>query len=294
MSVTNAPIQARLHDLPVGDNIPPRLMGVLNLSRESFYPGSFVEGEDVLSRARAMVDHGADILDLGARSTAPWSPVISVTEETRRLRAGLELLLEHIDEFPVLLSIDTQYAEVLSAAIALGDQYGYAQFLLNDVAGFASDKTAMTAVLETTPIPVVLMPAREKPGDIFLVPQVIDNLREKITALHDVGVARAGVVVDPGIGRWVSEKTASDDLVLINELEAFRVLECPVLVAISRKSFIGTLCDAPDPTDRLAGTLAATTLAVYHGAHLVRTHDVTKDTRDAITIGKTARDLRRP
>ncbi|MHA1731205.1 MAG: dihydropteroate synthase [Promethearchaeota archaeon] len=282
-------IRTSIHGVEVGDGTKVKVMGVLNLSKESFYSDSVVGRGSIVEVARQMVERGASFLDMGARSTWPLAPEISIEEEESRTRDNLGAILEKIDEVgkETVISVDTQYASVLKIALDLGDQYGYKKFVLNDVSGLVTDEEQMRILLETRPVPVVIMPAFEKPGDIYLPRDVVVNLREKIVKLREWGVK--SVVVDPGIGKWVEFKKPVDDLILVNEIPNFRALECPILVAISRKSFIGSICSAPDPKDRFIGTLAATALAVYNGAHIVRTHDVNKETQDAIRVAEVAR-----
>ncbi|GAB4321152.1 MAG: hypothetical protein Kow0069_25380 [Promethearchaeota archaeon] len=283
-------IHASIYGVDVGDITRPKLVGVLNLSRESFYQASAVDAENVAEVAAEMRKNRAEFLDLGARSTAPNAPPISIELEEERIVDALQVLLPTLEDPRPVLSIDTQYARVFERALTIGEEHGFDRFVLNDVSGLQTDREALLALLATKPVPVVLMPAIERPGDVFYPKDAIVNLREKIVTLWDLGVKTT--IVDPGIGRWVPMKKAVDDLVLLDDLESFRELARPILVGISRKSFIGTICNVPDPAWRLPGTLAATAIAVYNGAHLVRTHDITKATLDAVTLGHAMRKVK--
>ena len=284
----NRRIAMSIASMGIGDEFPVRIMGVLNVSPESFYQGSVVAGTDIAERAASMIDAGADMLDLGARSTAPKSPVIDVDEERNRMRKALRRLLDGWDPGPVLLSIDTQYRVVAQEAHAALDARGLAdRFVLNDVSCLTADP-GLAAWAGEVGCPVIIMAAHERPGDSLGIEQTLEDLERGIHRLAAVGADRR-VIVDPAIGRWTAEKRAGYDCEIIRGLEHFRRLGRPILAGISRKSFVGEILDRPDPADRLTGTLAATAVAVYNGAHVVRTHDVTRETADTIAVASAIR-----
>lgn len=283
-------ISLRIHTLDIGDRYPVRIMGVLNLSPESFYDASVVQAPGVAHRALQMIRGGAEILDLGGRSTAPKSPSISVGEELERVKAGLEALLSGGALGDTLLSVDTQYAVVADLAYGLMRAAGKAeQFLLNDVSCLRTDP-GLAAWAARVGCPVILMASHERPGDSLGVEQTLEDLEHGIRAMeaHSAN-ARSRLIVDPAIGLWSAGKTARWDCEILRELPRFRSFGLPILVGISRKSFIGEILSRPDPRERLAGTLAATAVAVRSGAHIVRTHDVTPDTVDTVRIAEAIR-----
>ena len=269
-------IDAEIAGMKVGDLHPARVMGVINLSEESFYKGSIVSGNQVAERASMMVEEGADILDIGARSTAPGVKPISVQEEGERLLPALKSVLEVVD---VPVSVDTQYANIAKKSLSAGAQ------IINDISGLKNDPD-MVMTASDFDASVILMATKKVPGDCLTFSETRTALVESIGMAEDGGIT--DIVIDPGIGRWVPEKTYECDLALLNNFERFRVLGRPVLVAVSRKSFISGVLGMPDPSDRLAGTLACTAIAVYKGAHIVRTHDV-KETMDTIKMAEVVR-----
>jgi dihydropteroate synthase len=283
-------ISLQVHGLDIGDRYPVRVMGVLNVSPESFYAGSVYAAGALAERARDMIQAGATILDIGARSTAPRSPKITVEEETARLATSLEALLAGCDVGDTLLSVDTQFRTVAEKALALCRRAGKdRQLVLNDVSCLRADPTLAGWIAETG-CPVILMAAHERPGDSLGVLETLRDLERGIDALRAAGVDTATkLIVDPAIGRWTREKTAHFDCEIIRELEAFRSLHAPILVGVSRKSFIGEILGQPDPAMRLAGTHAATAIAVFRGAHIVRTHDVTPETMDIARVASAIR-----
>lgn len=269
-------INAEIAGMKVGDLHPARVMGVINLSEESFYKGSIVSGNQVAERAAMMVEEGADILDIGARSTAPGVKPISVQEEGGRLLPALKSVLEVVD---VPVSVDTQYANIAKKSLSAGAQ------IINDISGLKNDPD-MVMTASDFDASVILMATKKVPGDCLTFSETRAALVESVDMAEDGGIT--DIVIDPGIGRWVPEKTHEYDLALLNNFERFRVLGRPVLMAVSRKSFIGGVLSMPDPSDRLAGTLACTAIAVYKGAHIVRTHDV-KETMDAVKMAEVVR-----
>ncbi len=138
-------------------------------------------------------------------------------------------------------------------------------------------------------LPIIIMATKKFPGDLLTIEEIIKEFKFTINKLVEKGYDKTKIILDPGIGHWIEEKTYLYDLKIINNLSKLRVLNKPILVAISRKSFIGTTLNKPDPTDRLNGTLSATSIAVFNGAHVVRTHDVNEQ---LLEIVKMAREIR--
>ncbi len=264
--------------IKVGDVHPVRIMGVINISRESFYKDSVIKQENVVAYAEKMVAEGAVFLDVGGRSTWPLGDKISKEEERKRLVPSLELLLNNID---VPISVDTQYADLAKDALEMGAH------IINDVSGLTNDPL-MAEVIGEYQCPVVVMASNKVPGDPIGMNKVLKSLINIIQKAGKNGIASDQIIIDPAIGRWIPQKIPEYDFATIRKLECLKVLGKPILVAISRKSFIGEVVDKP-PAGRLVGSLAATAIAVYNGAHIIRTHDVT-DTVDAIKVAESIKN----
>ncbi len=283
-------ITAEICGLPIGDTAPVRIMGVLNLSSESFYKASYIpDGDSLLLTAKAMIKGGASMLDIGARSTAPGVPPISITEEMRRIKSSYELLCSEIPK-EIIISVDTQYGEVAQLCYEIANKNDR-PILLNDVSNLHTDPNLKRFLLKTM-APIVLMASKRKPGDCLTMDEVLTELRVVVEKLTSAGYPRGNIIVDPGVGKWVPEKLPANDVIIIKQMRDLRTLNLPVLVAISRKSFIGSLLNLPKPDDRLQGTLAATAIAVYNGAHIIRTHDVNVETTQTIKIAQSIRDAK--
>ena len=261
----------------VGDDQPVRLMGIINLSQESFYKGSVAGPDEVLSVAEDLQKQGADIIDLGAVSTAPGSPPVSEAVERERLFPALKEILHNLD---ITISVDTQRSAIADDALSCGAD------CINDVSGLCDPE--MAANVAKYDGSLIIMASEKRAGDLLYLNQIIPLLGERVRTAIQAGVSPAKISVDPGIGKWIPEKTAEYDLALLDGFERLRILEKPVVAALSRKSFIGERLRQPDPLERLSGTLAATAIAVYLGAHIVRTHDISAS-RDIVAMAKAIR-----
>ncbi len=282
-------ITAEICGLPIGDKAPVRIMGVLNLSAESFYKASYIaDGESQLIAAKSMIKAGATMLDLGARSTAPGVTPISITEEMRRIKSSFEIMCSEIPK-EIILSVDTQYGEVAQLCYEIANKNDR-PFLLNDVSNLHTDPNLRRFLMKTCVVPIILMASKLKPGDCLTIDEILTELRVVVDKLTKAGYPRSQIIIDPGVGKWIPEKLPSNDLAIIKKMRDLRILNLPVLVAISRKSFIGALLNLPKPDDRLQGTLAATAIAVFNGAHIIRTHDVNLETIQTIKIAQSIRD----
>ncbi len=252
----------------------PSVMGVLNLTPDSFFSESCVPRDTVLARAEAMVRSGADILDLGAESSRPGSERISDQEEIQRLGNTLQKLKRTFD---IPLSLDTAKGAVAEFGLSEGVD------MINNIAGTQMDPTLVQAVVKAQ-CPLVFMHMQNTPETMQAKPHYTDVISEVLSDLSKaVSVARqAGVsslILDPGIGFG---KTLTHNLSLLRHLDRFLSLGHPLLIGVSRKSFIGMLCDCP-PEDRLPGSLGAGLYAVMKGVHFLRVHDVA-ETRQALTV----------
>ncbi|HIH43504.1 MAG TPA: dihydropteroate synthase [Candidatus Methanoperedenaceae archaeon] len=267
-------IRAEIAGIEIGDNLPVRIMGVINLSPESFYKGSVVTS-GIKEAAQRMVDEGADFIDIGARSTWPLAPEISKEAEKERLLTALDAL-----SVDVPVSVDTMYHDIAGEALGRGAD------IINDVSGFTQD-ALMVEVAREYACPVVLMAGRTVPGDAVGMDAVMEALSGIIARVELAGIEPGHIIIDPAFGKWVPEKAPEHDFETLRSLSRLRVLGKPILAAVSRKSFIGETLGKP-PEMRLFGSIAAAALAVHNGAHIVRTHDVSA-TVDAVRIAEKAR-----
>ena len=255
--------------LGIGDDYPPRIMGVLNVSRESPYDPSVYDDPGEAARyVDGLVDEGADIVDVGLESANKRFDVLSPEEELERLEAAVEAIGSTSTD-PVF-SIETRYAEVAAAALDRGFD------MVNDVCGFAD--RGMPTVCEERDAAVVKMaspPDLDRPG-------ALENVDEIYEALRRDGLTDR-TIVDPAFGIWSEGKTLEDDRETFRRLREFRALNRPILVSINRKNFLRKLVGR-STEGALAASLAATSMAVERGAHVIRTHDVS-ETKDAAAIG---------
>ena len=273
---------ANLAGLEVGDGYPVRIAGAINVSPESFYKGSVAADEDTLrQRAERMAAEGADMLDVGAMSTAPYlETAISEAEEIRRLTWAIGVLRSAV---ALPISVDTKRYRVASAALDAGGA------VINDVSGFRHDP-AMAQVAAQRSQGAILMASETSPGAPDPLGTVRELLRQSLSLSDAAGLPRDRVVLDPGIGFFRRAAISWDlwDCEILRHLSKLQTLGQPILVGLSRKSFIGKVLGHQDPAERLPGSLAATTVAVLNGAQLVRTHDV-GPTRDVIRMAEALR-----
>ena len=273
---------ANLAELEVGDGFPVRLVGAINVSPESFYSGSVAQGEDPLrQKAEQMAAEGADVLDIGAMSTAPYLTTESTeAEEIQRLTWAIGVVRK-VTAMPI--SADTKRSRVALAALDAGAD------VINDVSGLRHDP-GMAEIVARRARGVILTASEREPDARDPIGTVKSLLEESLQIIWKAGVPEHRVVVDPGIGffRRAATPWHAWDCEVLRRLGELGSLERPILVGLSRKSFIGHILGQPDPADRLAGSLAATAIAVVNGAHLVRTHDV-GPTREAVRMAEALR-----
>ncbi|KTG27180.1 dihydropteroate synthase [Haloferax profundi] len=256
--------------LEIGDDHPPRIMGVLNVSKESPYkPSVFNDPSEAAEYVdRELIDEGADIVDIGLESANKRLDVLSAEDELDRLDTALSVL-DHVSGDAVF-SIETRYHEVAEAALANGFD------MVNDICGFADPK--MPEVCEEFDAAVAKMaspPDLTRPGAIEEVDDIYDAL--ELNGFTDK------TIVDPAFGGWSEAKTLEHDRETFHRLREFRGYGYPILVSINRKNFLRDVAGR-STEDALPVSLAATSMAVERGAHVIRTHDV-RETRDAALIG---------
>ena len=273
-----------LAGLPVGGDHPVRVMAAINVSPESFFAGSVQVDEGALrAAAQQAVEDGADIIDIGAKSTAPYlDTAIPLDEEVRRMGRAVQVVAGAVQ---VPISADSTRAAVVAAALASGAR------IVNDVSGLRGD--AAMADIAAQAEGVVLMASPDGESSASPIALVRRMLSDSLERAHRAGIARTEIVLDPGIGFFTRSgvPSAAFTCAVLDGLDALADLGCPLLVGVSRKSSIGQLTGRADPTDRLAGSLAAAAIAVYNGAAIVRSHDVAA-TRDVVRVAQAIRQAR--
>lgn len=249
----------------------PLLMGVLNLTPDSFTDGGQWLGAAGIAHGRAMLAAGAKLLDLGGESTRPGAQEISIDEELSRILPAIEALAPEAEAAGAVISVDTRKAAVARAAIAAGAR------VVNDVSGLDFDPDMAAAVAETG-ASLIIMHAQGRPetmqddpryGDVVL--DVFDALAERIIRAEEAGISRTRLAIDPGIGFG---KTMDHNLLLLRSLSILHGFGCPVLLGVSRKRFIGTIGGGLPPRQRDVGTHALTLAAIGQGVQMHRVHDV--------------------
>lgn len=246
------------------------LMGVLNVTPDSFSDGGeFNTPATALAHAQRLVEAGADILDVGGQSTRPGAKQVSVDEELNRVLSVVEALRQN--EVSVPISVDTTRAVVAQKAVEAGAD------MVNDISGGTFDPDMLPVVAQLG-VPIVLMHTRGTPQTMQqltdyqdLIGEIYQFLDDQLAAAERAGIARSHLIVDPGIG---FAKTGEQNLEILRQLQAFGSLGVPMLVGVSRKSFIGRILNQPDPKGRVWGTAAACCSAIAGSADILRVHDV--------------------
>jgi dihydropteroate synthase len=248
------------------------VVGIVNVTPDSFSDGGdFFSPETAVAHGRQLVADGADILDVGGESTRPKATPVLVSEEIRRVVPVIRGLRAALPDIP--LSIDTVKAPVAEAAIAIGAA------IVNDVSGLRLDPD-MGRLCAASDVGVVLMHSRGTVADMAsyahadyrdVTGEVVAELRSRVSAARDSGIAERSVVLDPGIG---FSKRTEHSIRLLADLPQVVALGLPVLVGVSRKRFIGEITGVTTAADREEGTMAANVVALTLGATLFRVHDV--------------------
>ncbi|MBI5185801.1 MAG: dihydropteroate synthase [Nitrospinae bacterium] len=253
------------------------IMGVLNITSDSFYDGeASLDVGAALKRAGKMVEEGADIIDVGGESTRPGAMPVPSDEERKRI---LPVIREIRKNFPIPISVDTYKSETADAALAEGAD------IINDVGGLRRDPL-MAGVAARYKAGVVVMhmlgtPRTMQDSPVYgdLMKEIGEYLGEGIDIGTRAGISRDRFIVDPGIGFG---KTTAHNLTILKNLSTFLDLNKPILVGLSRKSFLGQITGLP-VQERLEGSLAASVIAILNGASILRTHDV-KETKRAAEV----------
>lgn len=265
-------VNGRLLDLST-----PQVMGILNVTPDSFYAGSRMQTEaEIAARARQVLDEGAAIIDIGAYSSRPNAEHISPEEEMKRLRIALEILNRNHPE--AIISVDTFRADIAEQCV---NEYGVA--IINDIAAGEMDNRMFETVARLG-VPYIMMHMQGTPQNMQKEPHYDNLLKEifmyfakKVQQLRDLGAK--DIILDPGFGFG---KTLDDNYELMAHLEEFSIFELPLLVGVSRKSMIYRLFDIT-PEEALNGTSILNTVALMKGADILRVHDV-REAVEAVKI----------
>ena len=261
----------------------PRVMGILNVTPDSFYAGSRTQTEaEIVRRVRQIVSEGAAIIDIGAYSSRPNADNVSSREEMERLRMGLKILFEIQPD--AVVSVDTFRADVARMCV---EEYGVA--IINDIAAGEMD-TDMFHTVAALNVPYIMMHMQGTPQSMQQHPHYDNLLKEvflyfarKVQQLRDLGVK--DIILDPGFGFG---KTMAHNYELLSHLEEFRIFELPLLVGVSRKSMIYRLLDIT-PQEALNGTTVLDTICLLKGADILRVHDV-KEAVETVRIVQAMRN----
>ncbi|MGK7881627.1 MAG: dihydropteroate synthase [Crocosphaera sp.] len=254
------------------------LMGILNVTPDSFSDGGeFNSIGTALEQAQKMIESGADIIDIGGQSTRPGAEEITLEEELKRVIPIIKKLRQN-SYIPI--SIDTTRAEVAQAAIKAGAD------IVNDISGGTFDKK-MFSTVASLEVPIIIMHIRGTPKTMQqktdyqdLINEIIEWLKCQINQAIEAGIEQHKIIIDPGIG---FAKNYQQNIDLLKNLSRFHTLECPMLVGVSRKSFIGHILEEKDPKKRVWGTAAACCHAIASKSDILRVHDV-PEMKDIITV----------
>ncbi|HAM51870.1 MAG TPA: dihydropteroate synthase [Nitrospiraceae bacterium] len=259
-------------------------MGILNVTPDSFSErGTYFDKDAAIERALAMVEDGADIIDVGGESTRPGSDPLPVDEELRRVLPVIKALAPRVS---IPLSIDTYKADIARRALDAGAA------MVNDISGLRFDPD-MPKVVASYDAAVVIMHIKGTPQHMqqnprydALIPEILDYLRISIRLAQKFGVREDRMIIDPGIGFG---KTFDHNLEILRYLHEFTLLEKPVLIGPSRKAFLGKILGDAPPSNRLEGTAAAVAISIMNGVHMVRVHDV----KEMVKVAKVADAIKR-
>ncbi|HMK32581.1 MAG TPA: dihydropteroate synthase [Nitrosopumilaceae archaeon] len=277
----------RLGPISVGGVNPVRIMGIINTSPESFFKASVItDSKKLAQRIKEMEDDGANFVDVGGMSTAPYlDTVISETTEIERITRAVKII-QKASNLPI--SVDTCRAKVAKAALELGVD------IINDISGLKYDK-GMKGIVEKFSPSLILCAFSKKVVIGNQLQQVRNLLRESLTIAKSANISSNKIVIDPAIGFFrklgknnfftkINSDWLTRDLLILNNLRLIKQKN-PILVSVSRKSFIGSLLKIKNPDERLYGSIAAEVIAVLNGADIIRTHNV-RATREAILIAQ--------
>jgi len=278
-------INGFLNNLQIGDNYPARIIGIVNLSENSFFRGSVASSQSELQISiEKMIKDGVNGIDIGAQSTRPIQIYggegrLNEEQELEIIREAVKTSLDVLSSYDeIVLSVDTMRKSVAEYSLKAGVK------VINDISGFKKEKEMAKCIAEFD-ASVVLMAAKSEPGDVFEINDILHELQKSLSIGVESGIKKQNMSVDPGIGSWEA-RDFKHDYSIIKNLKEFRKLESPICVGISRKTSIGKILDDAPPEERLFGSLGATIVAIVNGAHVIRTHDV-RPTLEAVRVAET-------
>ncbi|OGC86216.1 MAG: dihydropteroate synthase [candidate division Zixibacteria bacterium RBG_19FT_COMBO_42_43] len=253
-------------------------MGVLNVTPDSFSDGGkFLSLDKAIAQALKMVEEGVDIIDIGGESTRPGSQPVTLKEETQRVIPVIETLVKKIQ---IPISVDTYKSQIALKAMEAGAE------LINDISGLRFD-SEMVKLAAKYNVPVVIMHIKGTPQNMQESPyyenvlkEIKDYFEERVNFADSMGIQEQNLILDPGIGFG---KRFEDNLAILKNLKEFKKLDRPILVGLSRKSFIGKILDLP-VEERLEGSLGALACSIMQGANIARVHDVKESVRVAKVV----------
>jgi dihydropteroate synthase len=258
----------------------PIIMGILNITPDSFYKNSRVmDIKEAVNRAIKFIQEGAKIIDIGGQSTRPFSDEIPEDEEIKRVIPVIKAIKNEIPK-DIYISIDTYRSNVAKLALESGAN------IVNDISGLMFDKN-MVKVIKDYECGVVIMHIRGKPKNMQENPYYEDTIKEikeelnlRIEYALNNGIKKNQIVIDPGIGFG---KRVYDNLIILKYIDEFFDFELPILIGHSRKSFIGKVLNLENPEDRLIGSVVVSSYLTLKGINIIRTHDV-KETKQTIDM----------
>ncbi len=261
-------------------NDKPLIMGILNVTPDSFSDGGKFSGLDAaMQQVELMLSEGVDIIDIGGESTRPGADPVAASEQIKRVVPVIEAIRQQLGS-DVLISIDTTLSEVAKAALDAGAD------MINDVSGGSADQAILTLAAETG-APIILMHSQgvsktmqDNPHYEDVVQEVLGVLNESINVALMAGIKKEAIAIDPGIGFG---KRKQDNLDLLAHLDRFVATGFPVLLGTSRKRFMGTICDVTESSELVTATAVTTALGVMAGVQMFRVHDV-KENRQAADV----------
>jgi len=250
---------------------PPLVVGVINLSPESFYKGSVVQITSTMAdKIAVFAEYDVDCIDVGAMSTRPLDIYggkrAELEEEKKRINDLLPHLMDVASSYDIPVALDTQYSAVAKVALPMGIS------VINDISGLKTDPE-LSGVIANHDCDLVIMATDTLPGDVCGIEETKTALSSSLTLADDAGIDRDRIVLDPGFGGWQG-RNAECDFDLIRNFEKLKEFNLPLYIGVSRKSTIGHLGGGDSPDKRLAGSLELTSWLVDRGAAIIRTHDV--------------------
>ncbi len=254
------------------------IMGILNVTPDSFSDGGkYFDVDKAILHAKEMIIAGADIIDIGGESTRPGAEEVSINEELNRVIP----VIKEISKLEIPISIDTYKPHVAEESIKAGAN------IINDISGLRNQE--MVNIVAKNKVPIIIMHMKGTPKTMKdkafykddVVNEIIDYLREKIQIAQEAGIK--DIIIDPGIGFG---KTVEHNIQILNRLNEFKILNKPILIGTSRKSFLGKLSGTLDTEKRLETTIASNVLSIINGANIIRVHDVIECKRAAYFIDK--------